>query len=290
MNHLELYKVFQKVAECESFSGAAKELFVTQPAVSQAVKQLEEELNCELFLRNARGVSLTDEGKLLYGYVNSALNLIVTGEDKLSRMQALRSGDLTIGAGDTITKQFLMPYIDRFHTLYPDILIKVTNRTSTEIVDFLRNGTVDIAFVNLPLSAEGIKTIDCMEIEDIFVAGERFRFLEGKALTYEELSSYPLIMLEPRANSRKFVDSHFLKNGVSLQPEIELGAYDLLLDFAEIGLGIACIIREFAGRQKNLFEVRLQTPLPRRHIGICYLSSIRLSPSARKFIDLIVQS
>lgn len=293
-NSLELYRIFEKVCQTSSFSAAAKELYITQPAVSQSIKQLEENLSVSLFQRGSRGVSLTAEGQVLLEYIRSALHLIESGEDRIAKLRSLMAGELKIGAGDTITRQFLLPHIHRFHQSYPDILLQVTNRTSLEILELLKNGAVDIAFVNLPLpplpSLE-LTVIPCREVEDIFVAGDRFRHLEGRRLSLENLSQYPLIMLEPKSNSRNYVDRFLLSQGVTCQPEIELGAYDLLIDFARIGLGLACVIREFSQQaleQGGLFQVELATPIPRRSIGICHLSSINLTPSARRFIDLIL--
>lgn len=290
-NSLELYRIFEKVAQTNSFSAAARALYITQPAVSQSIKQLEEQLSVSLFQRGSRGVRLTMEGQVLLEYIRSALHLIESGEDRIAKLKSLTAGELKIGAGDTITRQFLLPFIRLFHQAYPDILLHVTNRTSPEILELLKNGAVDIAFVNLPLDSPEITVIPCMEVEDIFVAGDRFRQLEGKSLPLQELAEYPLIMLEPKSNSRNYVDRFLLFQGVTCQPEIELGAYDLLMDFARIGLGLACVIREFslsALERGELFQVELNPPIPKRSIGICHLASINLTPSARQFIDLVL--
>ena len=118
---LELYKIFDKVAKCQSFSKAAKELYMTQPAVSQAIMQLEDELKIRLFTRTPRGVILTNEGKLLFEYTNSAISLLDTGEKKLKESRDLKKGELKIGVSDTISRYYLLPYLERFHKSYPNI-------------------------------------------------------------------------------------------------------------------------------------------------------------------------
>src|SRR5690554_4868532 len=124
MIKLDLYKIFAKVAESQSFSKAAKELFITQPAVSQAIAQLESELNTLLFRRTSKGVILTNAGQLLYEYVDSALKLINVGEKKLIESKNLLFGELKIGVGDTISKYFLMKYLERFHIENPNIKLR----------------------------------------------------------------------------------------------------------------------------------------------------------------------
>lgn len=289
---LELYRVFHAVATCGSFSEAARSLFISQPAVSQAMRQLEEAQGAQLFTRAARGATLTAEGKLLYGYVESALKLLATGERKLESMQSLKAGELRIGAGDTITRHFLLPYIEQFHNEHPEVELQIRNRTSTVLIKQLAAGRFDLAVVNLPLAAEGVITVPCGEIHDIFVrSGKTSR--KNASMTWEQLAKQPLIMLEPKSNSRRYVQDKFLKKGIELHPEIELGAYDLLIDLAKIGLGVSCVIDEFTREEienRELEQIKLRPELPPRQIGICYLSSISLPPAAKAFIDLLTNS
>ncbi len=287
MNHLDLYRVFQTVAEKGSFSAAAAKLYITQPAVSQAIKQLEEGLDTKLFLRRAKGVTLTGEGEMLLGYVNSALALLETGEQKLVDMKKMLFGELKIGAGDTVSKHFLLPYLERFHNLYPGIRLRVMNRTSAELMERLGQGGLDLAFVNQPMVSDGSLQMEtCLLLEDIFVAGQKFAFLKGQTITRAQLAQYPLIMLEKAANSRRWVDREFLASGVLLAPEIELGAYDLLEEFARIGLGISCVTKEFTRFEPGgeLFPIRLEEPLPRRRMGLCVNRRLQLSYAADTFI------
>ena len=264
---LELYRIFDAAARTRSFSEAARELYISQSAVRQAVRQLENAAGTRLFVRSGKGTELTAEGRLLSGYVSSALALIGQGENRLMEVRELTAGELRIGAGDTAARWFLLPAIQSFHELYPNIVLKMTNRTSTETLALLRSGQIDVGFVNLPLEAEGITFESCLDVHDVFVAGEKFAELRGRVLTPAQLAAYPLIMLERRSNSRSCVDSYFMSRGVVLQPQLELGAHHLLLDYAEIGLGIACVIREFSGHaleRGGMFEVELDAPAPGR--------------------------
>ncbi|MDM8311936.1 DNA-binding transcriptional regulator, LysR family [Clostridium cadaveris] len=286
---LDLYKVFCMVGKHKSFSKAAKELYMTQPAVSQSIMQLEDELEIRLFTRTSKGVILTNEGKLIYEYANSAINLINTGEEKLLEARNLLIGDLKIGVGDTISKYFLMPYLEEFHKRYPNIKFKIINATTLELCSIVKSGEIDIAICNLPITDSALETKQCMEIQDIFVCGEKYKNKFQKPISFKELSKFPLILLESKSLSRQYIEKYLLSNGISINPEIELGSYDLLLEFTKINLGIACVIREFSKEylEKNIiYEVSLKASIPKRSIGICFLKSVPLSPASTKFLEI----
>lgn len=287
---LDLYKVFCEVAKCGSFSKAAKELYMTQPAVSQSIMQLERELQIRLFTRMPKGVALTNEGEILFEYINSAMNLIGTGEKKLKETKGMMIGELKIGVGDTISRYFLMPYLEMFHRKYPNITLKIINRTTLELCDMLKSGEIDIAICNLPIDDSAIESKPCLTVQDIFVCGEQYKDLAKNPIDILSLSSLPLILLEGKSNTRKYIEKYFLENGVKINPEIELGSHDLLLEFAKINLGIACVIREFSHdymKDGSLYEIKLKEEIPNRSIGFCYLKSVSLSVASRKFVEIV---
>lgn len=287
---LDLYRIFCQVAESDSFSAAARELYMTQPAVSQAISQLERELGMRLFSRTSRGVRLTNDGKLLYEHVSAALNLIHAGEKKLFEAKGLLVGELRLGVGDTICRYYLLPYLEEFHKEHPEIKLRIINRTTPEICDMLKAGDIDLGLVNLPIEEAEIEVRECMKVHDIFVYGDSFPEApkNGLPLNPEEVTQYPLILLETKSNSRQYVERWFQSRGISVVPEIELGSHELLLEFAKINLGLACVIREFSQdylQSGILHEVPLKDPMPARSIGYCFLKSVSLSPASASFID-----
>lgn len=287
---LELYRVFVAVAQEGSFSKGARRLYITQPAASQAIGRLEKELGTPLFIREARGVSLTPEGELLCGHAVQALEMLKSGEEKLFRRKRLQGGALNIGAADTITKQLLMPYIRAFHQKYPQVALRVTNRTSLQMKELVRRGALDLAVVNLPLEEPDLVTQAIWQVEDIFVAGQGFSHLKLNPQSLQEVARQPLIMLEREANSRKYVQDFFVQNGIVLKPEIELGAHALLAEFAEIGLGVACVVRQFCKeplQQGRVFPISLQKPIPPRNVGACYRKGIPLTAEAEEFLRFL---
>lgn len=287
---LEQYRIFNAVAEHASFSKAAEKLFVTQSAVSQAIKQLEEALGVALFLRSPKGIIPTPEGKILYQHTSAALDLLASGNKRLESFRELTDGELRIGANDTLSSYFLLEKLEEFHKAYPGIKIEVINRVTKEAVELVKSGRIDLAFGNLPLDDDSLEIHSCLEVHDIFVAGKGFEHLKGKALSRKEISQLPLILLEKKSNSRNYVDRVFLESGSRLSANIELGAHELLLQFAQIGLGVSCVVKEFSKKyldDSSVFEIELRKPVPPRSIGFCYPKKLELSHAARKFIDTI---
>ena len=288
---LELYRVFKEVAETGNISLAAKNLYISQSAVSQSVKQLETALQARLFARSPRGVSLTWEGQMLYQYVRSALGLLATGEDKLSQAQQLLLGTLTIGASDTVTSFFLTPFLETFHRQHPGIRLKIVSGRSAKVLSMLRSGAVDIAFASSP-SEPGLSTWSCFATHSVFVAGSGYDCDFDHVYTRQEIADFPLILLERKASSRVFLEQYFLQSGITLTPEIELSSRSLLVSLAKIGLGVAGVTREFVQDALDSGEIRqLRTDftIPARSVDMCTLREVSPTAAASAFMEMIRQ-
>ncbi|MBQ7791973.1 MAG: LysR family transcriptional regulator, partial [Clostridia bacterium] len=285
---LDYYRVFYETARYGSFSMAAEKLYISQSAISQCIHQLEEDLETKLFHRSRRGVTLTQEGKMLLPKVESALSAISQGEMLLNRLQHLDAGALQIAAGDTVTAHYLLPYLEKFHTRYPEIRIEMANSYSSELLRYVKEGKSELAFVNLPIEDEELTVEPCMKIHDIFVAGcdEKIK----SSYSWKELSEESLIMLEPNSTSRRFVEKEFQKKHITLSPKIELAVHDLLINFASIHLGISCVVQEFSEEsiEKGIVKpLNVTPPLPARSIGCAYLKHNPLSLAAQAFLEMI---
>ncbi|MDA3810078.1 MAG: LysR family transcriptional regulator [Spirochaetaceae bacterium] len=293
MQNFELYKVFYMAAESGSLSKAAEKLFITQPAVSQSIKLLENNLGIHLFIRTSRGIILTREGEKLYDYVKQSYLLLSHGEKMIEEMKNMASGEVSIGASDTMCKYYLLPYLNDFHINYPEVHLKVTNRISSETIKLLKSGEVDVGFINLPYEDKSITLYEGITIHDCFVVGEKYKFLTDEPINPETLTDYPLMLLEKGSSIRQFIDTYFEDHDIKVSPEIELGSIDLLIKFARIGVGISCVVKEFAWKELkrgDLYELKLTNELPRRQIGIATLKNIPLSVASKKFVQSIVQS
>ena len=288
---LELYRVFKEVAETGNISVAAKNLYISQSAVSQSVKQLETALQARLFARSPRGVSLTSEGQMLYQYVRSALGLLATGEDKLSQAQQLLLGTLVIGASDTVTSQFLVPYLDDFHRLHPGIRLKIVSGRSAKVLSMLKSGAVDIAFASSPADS-AVESWPCFATHSAFVAGSGYDCDFDHVYTRREIADFPLILLERKASSRVFLEQEFLKHGVTLSPEIELSSRSLLVSLAHIGLGVAGVTLEFLQKALESGDIRaLKTDftIPARSVDMCTLRDVTPTAAAAAFMEMVRQ-
>lgn len=289
---LDYYRIFNEAARTLSFSIASQNLYVSQSAISQVIKTLENDLHVKLFVRTSKGVELTKEGMLLYEASQSALNLLNQAETQLEGIKALKGGTLTIGAGDTITSNLLLPHLEKFHALYPQVNLLLVNRTSLDMIELIRQEKVDLAFLNLPIDCEGIATRNCFEVHDVFVGDDRYKN-DTHLYTREEIANLPMILLEKNSNSRKIVEKQFNESGIKLNPQIEIGAHELLLQLANIHLGIACVIKEFslnAIKNQQVYELKMAEPLKPRYIGCAYRQGNLLSNAAQTFLDFILES
>ena len=214
INNLEAYKVFYYVAKCGSVTKAAGELSISQPAVSQAIKQLENTLDAALFHRAAKGVRLTSEGELLYSYVAKGYEQIEMGVKKVHQMQNMELGEVRIGASDMTLQFYLLPYLEKFHEQYPGIKVIVTNAPTPETLNYLREGHIDFGIVSTPFPERpDIQMIPVREIEDVFVAGRRFFSYKNRTLDFQKLESLPLIFLEKNTSSRSYMDEFLADKG-----------------------------------------------------------------------------
>ncbi|MDE6433198.1 MAG: LysR family transcriptional regulator [Lachnospiraceae bacterium] len=289
--NLEYYKIFYHVATELSITGAAKRLCISQPAVSQAVKQLEQELGIELFTRRAKGVSLTRAGTLLYSYVGSGYETILAGEEQLAKMLNLEYGEVRIGASDMTLQFYLLPYLEKFHQLYPEIKVTVTNAPTPQTIDHLYQGRIDFGVVTKPLETDSQFEITAVrKIQDVFVAGDKFRYLEGKVLAYSELNELPIICLEGDTSTRRYVE-HFLKqNQVAVTPEFELATSDMIVQFAVRNLGVGCVVEDFAKRQiesGELIRLKFEESIPERDMCLIIDKRSTLSVAAAKLKELL---
>lgn len=286
--NFEHYKVFYNVAKLGSFSAAAKELFISQSAVSQSIKTLEEQTGSVLFARGPRSVKLTAVGEMLYSHIEQAYNLIRSAESKIHEMQAFGLGEIKIGVGDTILRFLLIPFLQKFIKKYPKIKLQIINRTSSGIIESLKSGAVDLGIVTLPVEDKDVETLEFRTVEDVFVASGRFAELKNKTISTQELSRLPLLLLQKESLTRRNLDAFFTSKGLNIVPEIELESMELLIELAKIGLGIAYVLKESAAAlvsEGELFILKTEDRMPIRKLGLAKLKSVPLSPAADLFIS-----
>ncbi len=291
VGNLEYYKVFYYAAKNGSVTGAAAELSLSQPAVSQALKQLESALSVKLFVRVPRGIRLTTEGQALYTYVKAGYEQIMSGERKLASMLQLDYGELKIGASDMTLKYYLLPLLQAYHERFPGIKVTVTNAPTPETLRLLRKGEIEFGVVSTPFADKSkLHVIPVREIEDVFVAGRKFMQYKNHMLDLQELEKLPIICLEGSTSTKSYMDEFLKQNGVELHPEFELATSDMIVQFALRNLGVGSVVRDFAGEyleDGRLFELRFNQMIPKRKICVVADAQGPASRAAEEFLKMV---
>lgn len=290
--NLEYYKVFYYVAKTGSLTRAGEILSISQPAVSQIMKQLQMQLDTTLLIRSSRGVKLTPEGEVLYEYIKRGCEQFYMGEKALSRLKNLEAGEICIGASDMTLQYYLLPYLEQFHERYPQIKIMVTNAPTPETIGNLKDGKIDFGIVTTPFLEENdLKVRKVREIQDVFIAGRKYYQLKNHMTDFKELKEYPLILLEKNTSTRNYIDSVFLENKIALNPEFELANSEMIVQFALRNLGIGCVVEDFAREyidMGRLFALRFNQMIQKRHMCVITQSKFPISSAATVLLNMLV--
>lgn len=288
--NLDLYKVFYIVARNESISRGANELMISQPAISKSIKTLETQLNIKLFIRKRDGVSLTEEGKILYKKIKEAMDLISSAENDIYSLINGKTGTINIGASNTIIHEFLITYIELFNNMYPNIEIKIHTDDVNTLIKKTKNGVIDILITNSPYSiSKEFEDIKLIDLHDCFVANEKFSYLKGKKITIEELQTLPLIILEKGTKSRMTLDDYCISNNIKLNPKMELNSNSLIKEFTLSGFGIGMLTKENIKSElqnNELFELDIKLDIPKKYLTLVH-SKENNKKVKKLFIDLI---
>lgn len=288
--NLSLYYIFNCVAEAGNISRAAKQLYISQPAVSKSIQSLEDNLAITLFIRSSRGVRLTEEGKLLYDYTKNAFDTLQRAEEKLKQIHSLGIGHLRIGASTTLCKYLLLPYLDGFVKENPHIKITIDNQSSFHTLKLLESNSLDIGLVAKP-GNDSFTFYSLGQIEDIFVATKSYlNNLKLRDNATDLFSSANIMLLDEENVSRKYIEDYFKTNSIEPKHILEISNMDLLIEFAKTSLGVACVIKEFVQKELEegtLVQIPLKIPVNKREVGFSYSKNAFLSDSLQKFMEYI---
>ena len=292
-NKIDTYKIFESVARNESISKASEELFISQPAVSQSIKKLEESVGGELFNRTQKGVKLTSEGQIFYKYIKSGLEYIENGERLFSSLKNIETGTIKIGASATITKHILMPYLKQFHKQFPNINIEIENHLSSTLVKMLKSGLLDILVLNLPMTdTSDLKIYPFTKVQDIFCSNAEYMDT-AKTYSLEDLKKFKLITQKKPSNRRTFFDNFLKQNNVKLIPSVEAVSFNVVTDLTKIGFGFSFATKEFITdelKRGTLTELKTNILPNKREIGLVLYKNTHTSFASKKLIDLILQN
>lgn len=295
-NNLNLYYIFYTVALHKNISGAAKELYISQPAISKAISKLEQSLDVILFHRSSRGVTLTMEGELLFTQVQTAFSAIRHGEEQLKKVNELGISQISIGVSITLCKYVLLPYLQQFVKDNPHIKVTITCHPTMETLRDIDNSVTDIGVVGIPSLPNGLTYIPFREIQDTFVTTDRY--LENLKIRVGNdrktiLNNATFMMLNKENISRKYVDMYLSSHQITMDNIIEINTMDLLIELAKIDLGIACVIKDFVKDElddHSLTEVSLGRAIPKRKLGLVYKDDTIMTDAMKKFISYFMES
>lgn len=298
--NFNLYHIFYTVAKCRNISGAARELYISQPAISKAISKLEQNLNTTLFIRSSRGVKLTETGELLYRQVENAFQAINQGEEQLRKVQELGIGRLSIGVSTTLCKYVLLPYLSRFTKANPHIQISISCQSTYQTIEALEQGNVDIGLIGETPHMEKLLFLPAGEIEDIFVTTHSYldnlfmrTGLTSRSSGPDIISQATLMLLDKENITRQYIDQYLSSENLSASQMIEVTSMDLLIEFSKIDLGIACVIRSFVFSELEsgkLAQLPMPVSIPKRKVGFACLKNTAFSPSMKKFLSFLKEN
>ena len=292
ISELHLYHVFYTVAQYQSFSEAAKALYISQPAVSNSIKSLEASLGIVLFSRRSKGISLTPEGQLFYKHVKSALEALEEGEKLLLKLQSLNAGQINLGVSSTLGTHFLMPLLKTFMDRYPDIKLQIINDSTTRTLALVKKGVLDIAIVSSFNYSDGLSFIPLKEIEDIFICSPSY-YASISSLTLPQLCEKASFMfLSKDSVTRLYLETFLANQGISIVPDIVAGDMNFLIACAKLGLGITSVIKDFVSEELEagtLIEVPFFLSPSKRSIDIAYATDTTFSKATSCFIEFLNQ-
>lgn len=289
----DYYRIFYYVAKLGNFTQAANALTNSQPNITRTIKNLENALDCTLFIRSNRGVRLTPEGEKLFAYIQAAVKQIQAGEEALALDKSLQSGTVTIAASEVALRCFLLPVLQAYRERYPKIRLRVSNHTTPQAIDTLKNGLADLALTTAPVGTEPTLHMENVkEICEIAVCGTAFSECAQHTVTLEELTKYPIISLGAQTETYALYAHWFMQNGLSFAPDIEAATADQILPLVKSNLGVGFVPQEFLAEtgMHDVLPIHLHVPVPVRNICFLKRTDRPLSIAAKELERMILNA
>ncbi len=292
MANYDYYRIFYYVAQYQSFTKAAEMLRNNQPNITRYINNLESELGCKLFIRSNRGVKLTPEGENLFEHVAIAQEHLRLGESELQKEKELNSGLITLGVSENALRIFLLDHLERFHEQYPHVRLRITNHTTPEALESLRNDLCDFSVVTTPIDLPHLLQVSVLDhFEDILICGKKYKDLASKRHSLDEFKDIPFISLTSQTGTRNFYNQYFLDNGVSFHPDIEVSTTDQIIPLIIHNLGIGFYPRKLAQPyldKGEVYEIPLIQSLPHRKVCLVKDPNRSQSIASSKLIESLI--
>jgi DNA-binding transcriptional LysR family regulator len=268
-------QVFHAVAKHLSFTKAAEALFMTQPAVTFQIKQLEEHFNTRLFERGHGRISLTPAGQVVLEYAERILALSAELDTRLKEMTGEVGGPLLVGASTTIAESLLPQIFGEFKSKFPRVLPRLVVANSETVQNRVAEHTLDIGFIEAPSHLPNVVTDACCEDELQAVCAPSHPLARLKSAAPKQLAQYPFISRESGSGTREVIDDYFRKAGVApdaLNVVMELGSPEALKGLVATGLGFTIMSRFAVAKETRLGNLVRVPLVPRliRNLSVVY--------------------
>ena len=290
----DYYRIFYYVAKCRSFSRAAETLMSNQPNITRFMNNLESQLGCKLFVRSNRGVTLTPEGEKLYKHVSVAFQHLHLAEQELANDQSLERGIVSIGISEIALHLFVLPVLSRFHERYPGIHLRISNHTTPDAIQTVKNGMADMAIVSTPVALnKTLKSTLLMTFHDILVGSPRFKDLTDKPVRLTDLDNLPMVGLAKETTTYEFYANFFFEHGAKMRPDVEAASLGQMLPMITYGLGIGCLPEGYAREsveQGKVVQIPLVEEIPHREICLIEAKDSPLTAAAKTLKKMLMDS
>ena len=285
-----MYKTFYTVAKYNSFSKAAEKMYITQPTISYAIKQLESNLDTKLFYRSPNGVKLTPDGHEMFRYVERSYNLLVSGERNLKESKEFEYGEVSVGVQSHLGQFFLFPFVEEFHKEYPNIKINIICRNTEEMIKFLENNTIDFRIDTSPIDSiyNNLKIIPLLKLENCFISKNK---ISDEKISLSQISKFNLVLPVKRSTPRKELNRICEKKGVELNPFMTIETTEMLVNAVKKDIGIGYVIKQAVSedlKNKQLYEVEVKEALPTIQLNLVYIDEY-VTHIPKSFMDIILR-
>ena len=290
MINLNQLRVFYEAARSGSFTGAARKLFITQPAVTAQMKAFEDQCSLKLFKKKGRRLYLTDEGTTLYEYVRRIFEYEREVEDVIEEMRELKRGILRLGTSKAYARYFMPFLISRFREAYPHIKVYLDEGSSFDIIRSLGNLKNEVAVIARVEEDPNVTFLPFKRDRLVLIVAQGHSLTKKKSVLVEDLVNDPMIMKEAGSGTRKRVNDLFSEKGLTPNVLMETSNTEFIKQLVQRGEGISFLVEEAVAaeiRDKSLATVPLAGETPFLDVNIAYLRDQHLSHPARAFVEML---
>lgn len=287
-NRLQQLRGFCYAARSQSISKAAEKMFLSQPSVSLQIKALERELGTQLFTRRGPRIELTHDGQRLLELARPMVEAIDGLEERFAVLrESAERGTVNIAAGGSTIQYLLPPFVEKYTREYPQVDVRLHNVTGKAGLLLLRDGEVDFAVGPMLDTPPDITFHPLVTYEPMLITRLDHPLAKKKRISLKDIAKFPLILPPKSLSTHRFVESVFAEHALDHDVKLEVGGYDVIKKYVELGLGISIVMSHCLTGADHLHTVSLGRYFPKRMYGVVLRKGKPLSPAAERFVEMI---